>query len=65
MREIEQGLIDASILEEPEEPVEMLSFDVFALDESRANDLDADELSMNDADSGEDAAQDPEPTSDE
>lgn len=67
LREIEQGLIDASILEEPEEPVEMLSFDVFTLNESRATDLEGEEFTMDDAESGADTAQDlePEPDPDE
>lgn len=32
LREIEEGLIDASILEEKDAPVELLSFDMFDLD---------------------------------
>ncbi len=32
LREIEQGFVDASILEEKDEPVEILSFDMFDLD---------------------------------
>jgi DNA-directed RNA polymerase subunit omega len=39
LREIEQGLVDASILEEKDEPVEMLSFDMFDLDAPLANEL--------------------------
>ena len=40
LREIELGLVDASILEEKDEPVEMLSFDMFDLDAPMANELD-------------------------
>ena len=32
LREIEQGLVDASILDEKDEPAEILSFDMFYLD---------------------------------
>ena len=39
LREIEQGLVDASILEEKDEPVEMLSFDMFDLDAPMASEL--------------------------
>ncbi len=41
LREIEEGLIDASILEEKDQPVEMLSFDMFDLDTPEAGDLEA------------------------
>lgn len=40
LREIELGLVDASILEEKDEPVEMLSFDMFDLDAPMANEQD-------------------------
>ena len=38
LREIEEGLVDASILEEKDEPVELLSFDMFDLDAPEAGD---------------------------
>ena len=38
LREIEQGLVDVSILEEKDEPVEMLSFDMFDLSTPEADD---------------------------
>ncbi len=40
LREIEEGLINASILEEKDEPVEMLSFDMFDLDSPETDEQD-------------------------
>lgn len=65
LREIEEGLVDASILEQQEEPVEMLSFDVFALDEGPAASGDGDEFATPGAENGDDAGQAPEPKPDE
>ena len=46
LREIEQGLVNASILEEKDEPVEMLSFDMFDLDAPQLDDSESPSISF-------------------
>lgn len=65
LREIEEGLVDASILEEQEEPVEMLSFDVFAVEDGQPENADGDELTAPGTENGDEAGQAPEPQPDE
>ena len=65
LREIEEGLVDASILEEQEETVEMLSFDVFAIEEGQAANADGEEVIVPGDENGNEAGQTPEPRPDE